>query len=222
MAIQQHRRSQHRTLIVGGSPFVATGHADIIRVEHHAIIYLSRCWHKEILAMVGIEFLRFLIVAIIARTSGNITCCHLCRSVDARVGTIAVACVFSPSQQSYISQIGSLPNQVEVALGIIQVIQLPREMIGTGGSDDEPHHVVVEVIAKPIISSHHGSAIPCRSHMIAHIVVASFKHIQESAVACGFIAVENGFKCLCLSPTTIDEGAIATTLVLHILVKETV
>ena len=95
-------------------------------------------------------------------------------------------------------------------------------MIGTGGCNDEPHHIVVEVIAKPVVASHHGSAIPSRSHMIAHIVVACLKHIQESAVARGFIAVENGFERLCLSPAAIDEGAIATAFVLHILMEEPV
>ena len=58
--------------------------------------------------------------------------------------------------------------------------------------------------------------------MVAHIVVASLEDSEEAPVAGRLIAVEHRLERLRLVPSPIDEGAVALTLVLQVMLEESV
>ena len=160
MTIQQHGSTEHRALVVGRCPRVATAYGRRSGIEDHAVVNLTGAGDIEVATLVAIELACLLVVAVVASSGSDIAGSHLSRTVDARIGTVAVATALGPAQQAHIAEIGTLPDAVEVALCIVEVHLLIREVIGTGGSDDEPHHIIVEVVAEPVVAANGRAAVP--------------------------------------------------------------
>ena len=130
--------------------------------------------------------------------------------------------MLSPSEQSDISKIRTIPNQVKITFRIVQVTLSACDKICSCSCNNHPHHIVIEIISIPVIATYGSATIPVGSHMIAHIFITRLENIEVTLVASSLIEVEYCLKGLCFIPSTIDKRTIPLTLILQILCKESV
>ena len=180
----------------------------------------------QIFALIVVESLGFIPVFIslsrIAIGLGDIAGGNLCRSVYAGVGSVFVTRSFSPAKHVYVAEVGTVPDEVEIVGCIRQVGSYTYQVSGTGGCNNHPHHVVVEVVTEPVVAANDGTAVPVGSDMVFEVTVAVVENGLICLVTSCFVCVENHLQGLCLAPSAVDEGLVTSALVLQELLGETV
>ena len=83
MTIEQHGGTEHRALVVGGCPRVATLHGCGSGIEDHAVVDLTCAGDIEVAALVAIELAGLLVVAVVARSGSDIASSNFGRTVNA-------------------------------------------------------------------------------------------------------------------------------------------
>ena len=59
-----------------------------------------------------------------------------------------------------------------------------------------PHHVVVVVVAEPVVATLDGTTVPAVAHVILEVGIALFEHVQILLVAAGLVGVEDNLQGL--------------------------
>ena len=100
MVVKHDGGAQHGALVVGRGPPVVLGRQVGCRVPDKRIIHLPCRRIEQIPALFGIKVAGFGIIGFITCSHGNITSGYFSRTIDTRIGAVAVARAFCPPQHA--------------------------------------------------------------------------------------------------------------------------
>ena len=121
--VEQGSGTEHRSLVVGRGPLVLTSHIGCLTIELHVVVHLTSVHIGQIDTLVAVERLGSVpigvgSVVVVQRgiALSDVAGSHFSRTVDARVRLISVTTFgLGPTQQTYIAQVRTVPDEVEVA-----------------------------------------------------------------------------------------------------------
>ena len=93
-------------------------------------------------------------------------------------------------------------------------------MVGARRGDDHPHHIIVEIVAEPVVVFVVFEDEPIGPHAVDEIVVGLFECVEVALVAGSLVGVEHCLERLRFAPSAIAEGIVTVGAFAEIIFKE--